>query len=102
MAVRFTIINGGVEQVSQGSSRKLASTLWGDRVREIQGALGEVNPMTVEEWEEAFLRADKPENELDYWLQVARVYRRSTLLGHRACTLQDRKRCLHSVVTGTT
>jgi hypothetical protein len=66
-------------------------------IRAIQAALADVNPMTVEEWEDAFARGTDPVAEIAYWLKIGRIYQRRVSRSD-SMPLQDRKRCLHSIL----
>ena len=47
-----------------------------DYLREIKSKLDEVHAMTLEEWEDGFLRNAHPEKETALWLHVADIYNR--------------------------
>jgi len=49
-----------------------------DLLRQIQAALDEVYPMSLEGWEDGFRRDHSPEREIAYWLHLAQVYARLT------------------------
>ena len=46
-----------------------------DHLREIQNALNEVYPQTLEFWEDGFRRDTHPQREIANWLHMARTYR---------------------------
>jgi hypothetical protein len=84
-----TLLDGGAVRVSTGRDQE---------IREIQAALSEVNPLTLEEWEEAFSRAANPRQEIGYWLGLARSYAQGLVKGPQSLSLQERKRFLHSLM----
>lgn len=67
---------------------------------EIQAALADVNPMSVEEWEDAFQRGADPVTELAFWLKVGKTYQRRA--SHtEPMDLQHRRQCLNRIVAST-
>jgi hypothetical protein len=64
---------------------------------EIQAALADVNPMSVEEWEGAFQRGADPVTELAFWLKVGKAYQRRTSQ-IESLDLQHRRQCLNRIV----
>jgi hypothetical protein len=48
------------------------------RLRELKSALDEVYSLSLEQWEDGFRRDTDPDNEIDLWLHLARLYRRIT------------------------
>jgi hypothetical protein len=60
-----------------------------DYLREIKSKLDEVYPMSLEEWEDGFLRDAHPEQEIALWLHVADIYNRST--SERNLSLEQKK-----------
>jgi hypothetical protein len=70
-------------------------------IEEIQAALQDVNPMSIEEWEDSFQRGADPVAEIAYWLKVGRRYKRC--LAHSGpMSLQERQRCLETVLAFST
>jgi hypothetical protein len=49
-----------------------------DILRQIMASIGEVYPLSLEQWEDGFRRDANPEQEIALWLHVAEVYRRLT------------------------
>jgi hypothetical protein len=49
-----------------------------DFLRQLQEALAEVHPRTVEQWEDGFRRDAHPEREMQFWASVAGCYRHFT------------------------
>lgn len=47
-------------------------------LREIQAAVEEFYPLSIEEWEDGFRRDKTPEREIALWLHLARTYRQLT------------------------
>lgn len=47
-------------------------------LRQLQVALGEVHPKTVEQWEDGFRRDAHPDTEMRFWAGVASCYRHFT------------------------
>lgn len=47
-------------------------------LRRIRGTLAEVEPLTVEQWEDGFRRDHHPDREIVTWLHIAAVYRHFT------------------------
>lgn len=50
-----------------------------DLITEIKDKLEEVYPMSLEEWEDGFLRDLNPEPEIALWLHVANIYNELTI-----------------------
>ncbi len=86
-----TFSKGALEAqaISSGAGRRLPPS-WEQPIWEIQAALAEVNPLTIEEWTESFRRAVQPQAELGFWLRVARSYSDATRNGARPLKLRDR------------
>lgn len=53
-----------------------------DLFRDLKFKLDEVYPMSVEQWEDGFLRDTHPEQEIALWLHVADIYSRFTSEGN--------------------
>jgi len=68
-----------------------------DKILEIQAALQDVNPMTIQEWEDAFRREPYPNKEAAYWLHAGRLYQRCVAQRQRM-SLDQRKKCLHLIL----
>lgn len=66
-----------------------------DRARQIQSALADVNPMTVEEWEASF--RPEADREMCFWLTVAQRYQQA-VAARSGMSLQERKQCLHRLL----
>lgn len=49
-----------------------------DLIKEIKIKLNEVYPMSIEKWEDGFLRDLNPEPEITLWLHVANIYNEQT------------------------
>ena len=60
-----------------------------DYFREIKSKLDEVYPLSLEEWEDGFLRDAHPEQEIAVWLRVADVYNR--FASERNLSLEQKK-----------
>jgi hypothetical protein len=68
-----------------------------DFFRDLKSKLDEVYPMSVEEWEDGFLRDAHPEQEIAIWLQVADIYSRFT--GPHPLSLEQKKEYFRVLVT---
>ena len=60
-----------------------------DLFRDIKSKLNEVYPMSLEQWEDGFLRDANPEHEIALWLHVADIY--SRLTSERGLSLEQKK-----------
>ena len=75
-------------------------------LRQIQETLAEVEPRTVEQWEDGFRRDHHPDREIATWLHIAAVYHRFTKSGPGLPTLslEDKREvftvCLACSVNG--
>jgi hypothetical protein len=49
-----------------------------DHLRQIMASIGEVYPLSLEQWEDGFRRDANPEKEIALWLHLAEVYSRLT------------------------
>jgi hypothetical protein len=68
-----------------------------DMFREIKTKLDEVYPMSLEEWEDGFLRDANPESEIALWLHVANIY--THLTSERELSLEQKKEYFRVLVT---
>jgi hypothetical protein len=66
-------------------------------LREIKSKLDEVYPMSLEEWEDGFLRDAHPEQEIALWLHVADLYSRFT--SERDFSSEQKKEYFRVLVT---
>jgi hypothetical protein len=68
-----------------------------DLLRDLKAQLDEVYPMSLEQWEDGFLRDAHPEQEIALWLHVADIYSRFT--GERSLSLEQRKEYFRFLAT---
>src|SRR5262245_9142116 len=68
-----------------------------DHFREIKSKLDEVYAMSLEEWEDGFLRDEHPEQEIALWLHVADIYNR--FASDSNLTLEQKKEYFRVLVT---
>lgn len=61
-------------------------------IRGIQKTLAEVEPATLEQWEDDFRRDNRPEREIATWLHIAAVYSYFTKPRGRARTLSPKEK----------
>lgn len=71
-----------------------------DRLRQLQAALGEVYPMSLEQWEDGFRRDRNPDKEIEYWLHLARTYARLTAPDDPLGSTPERRRGVFQVLVG--
>jgi hypothetical protein len=68
-----------------------------DYFRDLKAKLDEVYPMSVEEWEDGFLRDAHPEQEIALWLHAAEIYSRCT--SGRSLRLEQKKEYFRVLAT---
>lgn len=68
-----------------------------DLFRDLKAKLDEVYPMSLEAWEDGFLRDTNPEQEIALWLHVADIYSRFT--SERNLSLEQKKEYFRVLVT---
>jgi hypothetical protein len=68
-----------------------------DFFRDLKSKLDEVYPMSVEEWEDGFLRDAQAEQEIALWLHVADIY--SGFTGARPLSLEQKKEYFRVLAT---
>jgi hypothetical protein len=68
-----------------------------DLFRDLKAKLDEVYLMSIEEWEDGFLRDANPEQEIALWLHVAEIYSRFT--SERDLNLEQKKEYFRVLVT---
>ena len=68
-----------------------------DLFRELKSKLDEVYPMSLEQWEDGFLRDAHPEKEIAQWLYVADIYSRFT--SKRGLSLEQKKEYFRVLAT---